>query len=149
MLNVDGEKIEVPDPNAWDVVLMEERFHLSLLWAQAVPVSYATRITDGVKVLPPILAQSTDMKYPISIPTIPRMLDALLDQARCRVIYAENFPGKLGNRPKYHLQDFVRYLHLEKHIGTKMPLASSVLGDFWGLGLHMREVVPSTLGDNA
>ena len=42
------------------------------------------------------------------------MLDALLDQARYRVIYAENFPGKLGNRPKYHLQNFVRYLHLEK-----------------------------------
>jgi hypothetical protein len=30
MLNVDGEKIEVPDPNAWNVVLMEERFDLSL-----------------------------------------------------------------------------------------------------------------------
>ena len=28
MLNVDGEKIEVPDPNAWNVVLMEERFDL-------------------------------------------------------------------------------------------------------------------------
>jgi hypothetical protein len=54
------------------------------------------------------------MKYPIYIPTIPRMPDALLDQARHRVIYAERFPGKLGNSPKYHLQNFVRYLHLEK-----------------------------------
>ena len=114
MLSVDGEKIEVPDPNAWNVVLMEERFDLSLFWAQAVPISYTTRITDGVKVLPPILAQSTDMKYPIYIPTIPRILDALLDQARYRVIYAENFPGRLGNWPTYHLQNFVRYLHLEK-----------------------------------
>jgi hypothetical protein len=69
---------------------------------------------DGVKVLPPTLAQSADIKYPIYIPTIPRILDALLDQARYRVTYAENFPGKLGNRPKYHLQTFVRYLHLEK-----------------------------------
>jgi hypothetical protein len=42
------------------------------------------------------------------------MLDALLYQACCRVIFAENFLGKLGNRPKYHLQNFVRYLHLEK-----------------------------------
>jgi hypothetical protein len=114
MLNVDGEKIEIPDPNAWNVVLMEERFDLSLLWAQAVPISYTTRIADGVKVLPPILAQSTDTKYPIYIPTIPRMLDALLDQAHYRVTYAESFPRKLGNRPKYHLQNFVRYLHLEK-----------------------------------
>jgi hypothetical protein len=70
-----------------------------------------------IKVLPPILAQSTDMKYPIYIPTIPRMLDALLDQARYRVIYAENFPEepeKLGYRVEYHLRNFVRYLHLEK-----------------------------------
>jgi hypothetical protein len=84
------------------------------LWAQAVPISYTTRITDGVKILPPILAQSTDTKCPISIPTIPRMLDALLDQACYRVIFAENFLGKLDNRPKYHLQNFVRYHHLEK-----------------------------------
>jgi hypothetical protein len=114
MLKVDGEKIEVPDPHAWNVVLMEERFDLDPSWAQAVSIGYTTRITDGVKVLPPTLAQSADMKYPVYIPTIPRILDALLDQARYRVTYAENFPGKLGNRPKYHLQTSVRYLHLEK-----------------------------------
>jgi len=114
MLNVDGENIEVPGPHAWNVVLMEECFDLHPSWAQAVSISYTTRITDGVKVLPPILAQSADIKYPIYIPTIPRILDALLDQARYRVIYAENFPGKLGNRPEYHLRNFVRYLHLEK-----------------------------------
>ena len=77
MLNVDGEKIEVPDPCAWNVVLMEERFDLHPLWAQAVSIGYTTRISDGVKVLPPILAQSTGIKYPIYIPTIPRILDAL------------------------------------------------------------------------
>jgi hypothetical protein len=114
MLNVDGEKIEVSDTHAWNVVLMEERFDLCLSWAQAVPISYTTRITDGVMVLPPILAQSIDMKYPIYIPTIPRMLDAILDQARYRVIYAENFRELLGYRPDYHLRNFVRYLHLEK-----------------------------------
>jgi hypothetical protein len=116
MLNVDGETIEVPEPHAWNVVLMEERFDLPS-WAQAVSISYTTRITDGVKILPPILAQSVqsaNMKYPIYIPTIPRILDALLDQARYRVIYAENFPGKLGSRLGYHLRNFVRYLHLEK-----------------------------------
>ena len=114
MLNVDGKKIEVLDAHAWNVVLMEERFDLHPSWAQAVSISYTMRIADGVKVLPPTLAQSADMKYPIYIPTIPRMLDALLDQARYRVTYAENFPGKLGNRPEYHLRNFVRYLHLEK-----------------------------------
>jgi hypothetical protein len=114
MLNVDSEKIEVLDPHAWNVVLMEERFDLHPSWAQAVSISYTARITNGVMVLPPILAQSAGIKYPIYIPTIPRILDALLDQARYRVTYAKDFPGKLGNRPKYHLQNFVRYLHIEK-----------------------------------
>jgi hypothetical protein len=114
MLSVDGEMIRVPDPNAWNVVLMEERFDLHLSWARAVSISYTTRIANGVKVLPPTLAQSTDMKYPICIPTVPRILDALLDQARYRVMHAENFPEKLGNRTAYHLRNFVRYLHLEK-----------------------------------
>jgi hypothetical protein len=114
MLSVDGAKLEVPDTQAWNVVLMEERFDLDPSWARAVSIGYTTRIADGVMVLPPILTQSADMKYPIYIPTIPRILDALLDQANHRVIYAENFPGKLGNRPEYHLRNFVRYLHLEK-----------------------------------
>jgi hypothetical protein len=114
MLNVDAEKIDVPNPHAWNVVLMKERFDLHPSRTQEVSISYSTRITDGVKVLPPTLAQSADMKHPISIPTIPRILDALLDQARYRVTHAENFSGKLGNRPIYHLETCVRYLHLEK-----------------------------------
>jgi hypothetical protein len=114
MLKVDGEKIEVPDPHAWNVVLMEDRFDLHPSWALATSISYTTRIAEGIQVLPPALAQSANMKFPIYIPTIPRILDALLDQARYRVTYAENFPAKPGNRPKYHLQTFVRYLHLEK-----------------------------------
>jgi hypothetical protein len=91
MLSVDGEKIEASDLHARNVVRMEERFDLSLSWAQAVPISYTTMITDGVKVLPPILAQNTDLKYPVCIPTIPRMLDALLGQARSVVLV--NGPG--------------------------------------------------------
>lgn len=114
MLNVDGEKIAVPDPVAWNVILMEERFDLDPSWAQAVPIGYTTRINEGVMILPPTLAQSADVKYPIYIPTIPRILDALLDQARYRVTYAENFPRNQGNRPEYHIRNFVRYLHLEK-----------------------------------
>jgi hypothetical protein len=50
MLSVDGKKIKVRDPQAWNVVRMEERFDPSLPWAQAVPVRYPTRTIDGVKV---------------------------------------------------------------------------------------------------
>ena len=114
MLSVDGETIRVPDPNAWNVVLMEERFDLHPSWVQAVSISYTTRIADGVKVLPPTLAQSTDTRYPIYIPTIPRMLEALMDQARYRSMFAENLHEKQSIRLEFHLRNFVRYLHLEK-----------------------------------
>ena len=114
MLKVDSEKIEVPDTYAWNEVLIEERFDLDLSWARAAPIGYTKRKADGVRILPPTRAQSTDMNYPIYIPSIPRVLDALLDQARYRVMHAENFPGRGGNRPKYHLRNLVRYLHLEK-----------------------------------
>ena len=41
------------------------------------------------------------------------MLDAQLDQARYHVTHPEDFPGLLGNRPRYHLRNFIRYLHLK------------------------------------
>lgn len=118
MLKIDGEKIEVPDTHAWNVVLMEERFDLHLLWAQAAPIGYTKRKAGGVRILPLVRAQSTHMKYPIYIPTIPRIVDALLEQTRYRVTHAENFPGKSGDRPRYHLRNLVRYLHLEKPTAT-------------------------------
>jgi hypothetical protein len=71
-------------------------------------------VTDGVKVLPPALAQSADIKYPTYIPTVTRIPNALLDQAHYCVTYANNSPMKLGNRLLYHLQTFVCYRHLEK-----------------------------------
>jgi hypothetical protein len=47
MLSVNGEKIEVPDPYAWNVILIEERFDLHPSWAQAVSISYTTRKANG------------------------------------------------------------------------------------------------------
>lgn len=114
MLKVDGARIEIPDTHAWNVVLKEDRFDLHPSWAKAGSISYSTRIADGVMVLPPIRSQSADMKYPIEIPTIPRMLDALLDQARYRATHSEEFSLMSGNRPLYHLQASVRYLQLDK-----------------------------------
>lgn len=64
MLNADGEKLRVPDPYALNVVLIEQSFDLYRPWARAVSISYTTRIADGMKVLPPTLAQSTDTKHP-------------------------------------------------------------------------------------
>jgi hypothetical protein len=76
MLNVDGEKVQVPETHAWNVVLMEERFDLHISWAKAVSISFTTRTANGVKIVPTIRSQSADIEYPIYIPSIPRMLDA-------------------------------------------------------------------------
>lgn len=116
MLKVDGQNIQVPDTNAWNPVIIEARFDLQTSWARASSVSYSARVADGVMFLPPIFSQSACMDYPIYIPTIARILDALLDQASHRVTNAESFPEKKGNRPINHLNTCVRYLHLEKPV---------------------------------
>ncbi|KAI9651423.1 MAG: hypothetical protein M1829_003013 [Trizodia sp. TS-e1964] len=114
MLRVEGGKIEVPDPHALNNVLMEERYDLDPSWAQADSIGYSTRRANGVRILPHALAQSTKPPYPVYIPTLSRMLNALLEQANYRITHAENFPRSGGNRPMYHLNNAVRYLHLEK-----------------------------------
>jgi hypothetical protein len=114
MLSINGKKVEVRNPQAWNVVLMEERFDLSLPWAQAVPVRYTTRAIHGVKTPPPILAQSTDLKYPVYILTTREC--SMRYQVRLAIVSytLKTPPGKFGNRSRYHLQNFVRYLRLEK-----------------------------------
>ena len=119
MLNVDGEKIEVPETHAWNWVLMEEHFDLHLSRADAVSISFTTRTTNGYKIVPTIRSRRADIKYPIYISSIPRMLDALLDQVRYRVTRPEYIPNRVGNLPRYHLRNFIRYLHLE--ISRKGP----------------------------
>jgi hypothetical protein len=52
MLNVDGEKVQVPATHAWNVVLMEECFDLHISWAKAVSISFTTRTANGVKIVP-------------------------------------------------------------------------------------------------
>lgn len=122
MLKVGGQKIQVPDTHAWNTVMIESRFDLHTSWARTPSISYSARIADGVTFLPPIFSQSALMDYPIYIPTIPRMLDALLDQARHRLTNAESFPEKQGNRPMNHLNTCVRYLHLEKPLQRERVL---------------------------
>ena len=122
ILNVDGEKVQVPETHAWNVVLMEERFDLHPSWANAASISFTTRTANGVKIVPTIRSQSSDMDYPIYIPSIPRMLDALLDQSHYRVTHPEDYPSVVENRPRYHLGNFIRYLHLEKVVQREKVL---------------------------
>jgi len=95
MLSVDGEKVEVLETHAGNSVLMEERFDIHPSW---VADSRRGRQDSAT-----IRSQSAEIKYLIYVPSIPRMLDALLDQARYRAALPGMFPGVLGNRPRYHL----------------------------------------------
>jgi hypothetical protein len=122
MLKVDGEKVEVPETHAWNPVLMEDRFDLHVSWANADSLSFTAKMANGVKILPAIRSQSPDINYPIYIPSIPRMLDAQLDQARFRIQHPNVLHSVLGNRPRYHLGNFIRYLHLEKPMQRKRLL---------------------------
>ena len=122
MLNVDGEKIQVPEIHAWNVVLMEERFDIDSSWANAASISFTTKTANGVKIVPTIRSQSSDMDYPIYIPSIPCMLDAMLDQSHYRVTHPEEYPSVIENRARYHLSNFIRYLHLEKLVQREKVL---------------------------
>lgn len=108
-LRVDGKVVEVPDLLAWNTVLIEDHFD------PGPPSRVHTRqaLTKmGLPWLPPQLTQSGKQKIPIFVPSIPRIIDACLDQARYRMVHPENFRIST-NRPVYHLRNFTRYLFLE------------------------------------
>lgn len=98
--------------SAWNVVLMEERFDLNPSWTQATSISYTSRLADFIQILPPRLAQSPGNGYTVYIPTIPRVLDALIDQAPVQCEQFKEAPES-ASRVMNHLRNFVRYLHLD------------------------------------
>ncbi|KAI9825317.1 MAG: hypothetical protein M1819_000563 [Sarea resinae] len=110
MLSVDGDNVEVPDLHAWNHVLMEDRFDPGES-TRTRSLSYQSLTEKQIRVLPPVLARNSEISCAIYVPSIPRLLDALLDQCR----YYEAHPGQLLSiRPGYHIDNFIRYLHLEK-----------------------------------
>ncbi|KAI9764136.1 MAG: hypothetical protein M1840_008696 [Geoglossum simile] len=113
-LAVDGPVVEVPDPFAWNNNLVEDRF--DPVAADVVSISYKSRLAAGRQLLPKIPAQSPESKYSVYVPSIPRLIDALLDQQRYCQTHIEKY--NYGPSPiilsSYHLGNLIRYLHLEK-----------------------------------
>jgi hypothetical protein len=114
MLSASSPVVEVPDPFAWNNCLMEDRFDPAA--ADVVSTSYQTRLAAGRQILPKILAQSAESKCPIYVPSIPRLIDALLDQIRYRQNHVETYKyvSMRDTLPSYHLSNLTRYLHIEK-----------------------------------
>ena len=110
MLEVEAaEPIVVKDIHAWNVSLAEERFATV---PETACMTFAAQTKQGTRILPQKLSSARDV--PIFVPSIPKICDAILDQLRYRTMHPENFQSKQGNRPAYHLGNFVRYLYLER-----------------------------------
>ena len=108
-LSVEGDKVEVPNPIPHQAVLIEDHFNLQPeIWR-----FHRCFTEQKVPFVPLVLAQSpSDDGLPIFVPTISRMLDGLLCQIKCRENNRENFTQQT-NRPSMHVDNLIRYLHLE------------------------------------
>ncbi|KIM41800.1 hypothetical protein M413DRAFT_445017 [Hebeloma cylindrosporum] len=74
------------------MVLMEERFDVHFSWANAVFDRVYDKVSQRRQDSAPQYALRAPTKsYPIYIPTLPRMLHALLDQSRYRIAHPEQF----------------------------------------------------------
>ena len=118
MLRVEAaELVAVRDIRAWNVNLAEERFATV---PETAILTAGAQIEKGVRIAPKVLSSARNV--PIFVPSIPKICDAILDQLRYRTTHAENYQAKLGDRPSYHLHNFVRYLYLERQSQRELLL---------------------------
>ena len=131
-LSVDGENVEVPDCVAWNPVLIEELYH-----PDPENLIHGPSLSRNIRHMPPYLARSSQ-RVPIWIPTVPRLLDALINQAQ----FQEEKEG-CGLEPLIHISNFIRYLFLEEQQQRKriLPKLSSRNGNFLEarLGRYIRK----------
>ncbi|KAI9807964.1 MAG: hypothetical protein M1825_005271 [Sarcosagium campestre] len=113
MLTVDGPVVEVPDLFALNTTLIQDRFDPTDFNAA---LGYNAMVAQGYHIIPPVLAQSPDLKKPVFVPTIPRMIDSYLDQLRYRAGVKDKDPnlGRSRALPGYNIRNFIRYLHLDQ-----------------------------------
>ena len=118
MLRVDNAKlVHVDDIYAWNVNLVEEKFAAI---PEVIYTTFTAATERGAKLLPPVL--SSARAVPIFVPSIPDICDAIIDQLRYRSNHPENYDGKQGNRPSYHLRNFIRYLYLDREVQQDLLL---------------------------
>ena len=118
MLRVeDVEPVAVMDIHAWNVNLAEERFATV---PETACITSTAQTKQGTRIIPKILSSARGIL--IFVPSIPKICDAVLDQLSYRTTRAENFQRNKGNRPAYHLRNFVRYLYLERRSQQELLL---------------------------
>ncbi|KAK2813882.1 hypothetical protein FQN50_000283 [Emmonsiellopsis sp. PD_5] len=107
-LSVDGPVTQVPNVDCSDYVLIEEEFDPG----HDHPLTKPALEARGTRIVPKCLAQRENTS-PIFVPTITRMIEALLDQDRYRHEHAREL-DVLTNRPGDHISNFVSALYLER-----------------------------------
>ena len=106
-LSVDCNKIEVPDVQNKEYVLLEDEYYRDPYQRFGPP-----RLSKKWRSLLPILQMRAKLlrrDIPIWIPTVEEHLNALLDQRR------EEIDTRLrtGNDPEWQIRNFIRYLYLD------------------------------------
>ncbi|KAI9827947.1 MAG: hypothetical protein M1826_006143 [Phylliscum demangeonii] len=111
-ISCDVPLVEVPDVTAANEFVVEDEFDPG--GPDAPSLSIRSRQAAGVELLYPVVAQTAGCARPVYIPSIPVLIDALLDQERHRLAHPEIYPAGMGSFPLYHISNFIRYLYLEK-----------------------------------
>ena len=82
ILTVVDPMVEVLDLVTWNNNLMEDCFDPAA--TDVMSISYKSKLVVGRQLLPKILVQSAKPNYPMYVPSVPYLIDALLDQMRYR-----------------------------------------------------------------
>ena len=113
MLAVDNAIVEVPDWTPTNVTLMESFF--DPVAPDVVSISYQTMLANGIKISRKTSSQRLRSNHTLYIPKIPQLIDSYLDQYRYHLEHRQkNNNSYTYSLAKYHIRNFVRYLHLEK-----------------------------------
>ncbi|KAI9777281.1 MAG: hypothetical protein M1816_004817 [Peltula sp. TS41687] len=115
-LSVDEDMIDVPDLYSLNSCLMES--WLDPVGPRQQSITFASKGQQGIPVLRRNRALSRACAQPILIPTIPRLLDALLDQILAEEPFVEDDgTRKLISKRRlsgYHVSNLIRYLRLAR-----------------------------------
>jgi hypothetical protein len=106
-ISVGGPCIEVPDCTAWNPVLVEEKFHPDRPDLRFGPNTITSLAKLSVAPTQ-TLSRASMQKSPLFIPSIPRMLEGLLQQSMVH--------GALQRESEayYNVENMIRYLFLER-----------------------------------
>jgi hypothetical protein len=112
-----ARRFQFLDRIAWNTVLVESRFHPDPINRKCGP--RPRLLSDGgIRFLSPVQDNSLSFSTPFYAPSIPHLLDSLLELVKCPKNYMILDPG-------IYIEHFIRYLFLEQ-IHQQMKILPAV-----------------------